>query len=249
MIYIALTFWLLVIVLTAWGVHRLWSEMIPPRIVNAILLPGTLIAQLGHVLGLLITGATVTDTTLYGDSDSGNPRTTANPKPRIPVIGPVLIGMLPLLACATALFFVAAALGRPVLADLQTVKVGPTLPTTLAGFWQLLHDQITLVEAAVAAGMAADFTDWRTSLFVYLLICLTIRIAPLPGSLRGSLCAIVLLGVGAAAISSLFDIADPRVRQSWSILNLTVATLLFLMMATLVIRGLVALLRLIRQPA
>ena len=56
MIYFAVTFWLLVAVLTAWGVHQLWSGMLKPRTVNSILLPGTLVAQLGHVLGLLVTG-------------------------------------------------------------------------------------------------------------------------------------------------------------------------------------------------
>ena len=65
MVYAAFTFWLLVIVLTAWGVHRLWSGMVKPKVLNTVLLPGTLVAQIGHVLGLLVTGATVTNTTLY----------------------------------------------------------------------------------------------------------------------------------------------------------------------------------------
>ncbi|MCH8310314.1 MAG: hypothetical protein IIB17_07450, partial [Chloroflexi bacterium] len=50
MLYIALTFWLVVIVLTAWGVRELWGGMIKPKIINTILLPGTLVAQVGHVL-------------------------------------------------------------------------------------------------------------------------------------------------------------------------------------------------------
>ena len=53
MLYAALTFWLLVVMFSAWGVHRLWSGLIKPRAVNFVLLPGTLVAQLGHVLGLL----------------------------------------------------------------------------------------------------------------------------------------------------------------------------------------------------
>ena len=52
MLYLALTFWLLVIVLTAWGVERLWSGMVRPKILNTVLLPGTLVAQIGLVLGL-----------------------------------------------------------------------------------------------------------------------------------------------------------------------------------------------------
>ena len=56
MLYAALTFWLLVIVFSAWGVHWLWSQMIKPRAVNTVLLPGTLVAQLGHVLGVAAHG-------------------------------------------------------------------------------------------------------------------------------------------------------------------------------------------------
>ena len=44
-LYAALTFWLLTVVLIAWGVHRLWCGMARPRVVNAVLLPGTLVAQ------------------------------------------------------------------------------------------------------------------------------------------------------------------------------------------------------------
>ena len=49
MLYAALTFWLLVIVFSAWGVYWLWGRLVKPRVVNTVLLPGTLVAQLGHV--------------------------------------------------------------------------------------------------------------------------------------------------------------------------------------------------------
>ena len=248
MLYIALTFWLLVIVLAAWGVHRLWSGMIKPKIFNTLLLPGTLVAQIGHVLGLLVTGATVSDTTLYKDDESGDPATTTNPQPRIPVIGPVIIGLLPLLACATAIFFVARQLGQAVLGHMPARVVGPALPTTMTGLWQFLRDQITLVESIVSAIAAADFTNWKTGLFVYLLVCLTIRIAPLQGNLRGALGAILVLGLGAAAITSLFDVADPRVQAGWAVLNLTVATLMLLLIVSLIIRGGVGLGHVLREP-
>lgn len=246
MTYAALTFWLLVTVLTAWGVHRLWSGMIQAKVLNTILLPGTLVAQLGHVLGLLVTGATVNNTTLYKDDDSGAPETTVNPQPRIPIVGPVIIGLLPLLACAIGIYFVARELGKPIMLLVRGSTVGPHLPTTLAGAWQLLRDQITLVESLVNAIQTADFNHWRAWAFLYLLTCLTVRIAPFPGNLRGALGAIVVLGIGAAAISSLTDVADPRVQTGWTVLNLTVATLLLLLILSLLVRGGVGLIQLLR---
>lgn len=247
--YIALTFWMLTIVLASWGVHQLWSGMIRAKVLNTILLPGTFVAQVGHVLGLLVTGATISNTTLFKDDESGAPETTPDPKPRIPVIGPVIIAMLPLLACGTAVFLLARQLGRSIVAAMPTGIVGPRLPTSLAGFWQTLHDQLTLAEAGVAAATSADFGSWKTWLFLYLMICLTVRMAPFPGTLRGSLGAILVLGIGGATISSLFDVADPRVQTGWAVMSLTVATLVLLLMMSLAVRGGVGLTRILRESA
>ena len=52
-----------------------------------------------------------------------------------------------------------------------------------------------------------------------------------------------------AALTSMFDLADPRVQSGWAVLNLTVATLLFLLMISLLIRGSVGLVQLLRQPS
>lgn len=249
MLYVAMTFWLLVIVLSAWGVHRLWSSLMKPRVVNTLLLPGTLVAQLGHVLGLLVTGATVSNTTLYKDDDSGDPETTQDPRPRIPVIGPVIIGMLPLLACACAIFFVARYFGQSVIPGVAVQAVSKTLPTTLPGWWQLMRDLVSLVESMVEATSHALPGTWTLWAFIYLLICLTVRMAPFPGNFRGSLGAIVLLGVIAAIISSFMDSLPTYIEAGWIVLTLTVGTLALLLLVSATIRGLVALGKLLAQNA
>ena len=222
--------------------------MIRPKAFNIALLPGTLVAQIGHVLGLLVTGATITNTSLLMDDESGEPRTTRDGHPKIPVIGPIIIGLLPLLACATGIYFLTRLLGHTVMTNMRAHVVGPSLPISMAGIWQLLRDQITLVEAMVAATTAANFGSWKTWVFLYLLVCLAVRIAPLRANLRGSLAAIVVLGIAAATITSLFDMADPRVQSGWAVLNLTVATLLLLLLISLVIRGGVGLVQILREP-
>lgn len=246
MIYAAMTFWMLLVVLMAWGVHRLWAGMIKPKVFNTLLLPGTLAAQTGHVLGLLVTGATIRNTTLIKDDESGEPETTPDPEPRIPVIGPVIIAMLPLLACAAGIFLVTKFVANPFSPSLQSAA-DATFPMSLADVWELLRKLITLAESAVASLRGGDFTGWRYWVFVYLMICLTIRMAPFPGYLRGSLGAIVVLGVGAALITSLLDVADPRVVQGWALLNAVVATLLLLLLASLLVRGTVGLVRVLRS--
>jgi len=243
MLYAAMTFWLVTIVMSAWGVHRIWCGLSKPRVVNIILLPGTLVAQLGHVLGLLITGATVNDTTLYKDDETGEPGTTQDARPRIPVIGPMAIGLLPLLACTVAIFFVARYLGETVLTGMQGHRAATVLPTSVAAFWQFLRDGVTLVEALVDAVIVAWPGRWPLWLFLYLMVCLPVRMAPFPGYLRGSLGAIVLLGLISAGLGLLIESLPGVVERGWATLSLTAATVLFLLLVTALVRGAVSLVK------
>lgn len=237
MLYAALTFWILVAVLLAWSVRELLLGLAKPRILNALLLPGTLVGLVGHVLGLLITGATVRDTALFKDDESGEPATTSDPKPRIPIVGPIIIAMLPLLACAAAIHASTKYLGRGVASRMKTDIIGPVLPTTLGGFWQMLRDLISLTESVLLGILRADLTFWPNLLFVYLLVCLAIRMAPFPGTMRGALGAILLLGGAAAITTSLFAFDAPAVATGWRVLNLTVGCLLLLTLMALLLRG------------
>jgi len=249
MLYAALTFWLFTVVFAAWGVRKLWSGMIQPKVFNSVLLPGTLIGLLGHVVGLLITGATIRETTLFKDDDTGEPEATTDPKPRIPVLGHVIIGLLPLLTCGAGVFVTAKYLGGSAVTQINDDVVGPRLPTSVDGFWQMLRDQITLMESTASAIAGANFRDWKTIAFLYLLVCLVVRMAPFPGNLRGALGAILILGIGGGVVSSVFDLADPRVQTGWSVLNLTVAMLLLLLLASLILRGFTGLISVVRNNA
>ena len=243
MLYVAMTLWLMMIVLSAWGVHRLWSGMVRPRIINMLLLPGTLVAQLGHVLGLLLTGATVNDTTLFKDDEGGEPGATRNAQPRIPVVGHLVIGSLPLLACVLTVILITHYLGQGVLGAMADRQVATLLPDSAAAMWTLLRDQIGLAESLVNATTAALPGTWELWLFLYLMICLTVRMAPLPGNLRGSLGAIVLLGLLSGLVGLMTEAVPRYILAGWQTLTLTVATLTVLLMATALIRGSVGLVR------
>ena len=215
MLYAAMTFWLVTAVLSAWGVQQLWRGMVAPRVVNAVLLPGTLVAQLGHVLGLLITGATVNNATLYKRDESGEPATTRDPKPHIPLLGPALIALLPLVACAAAFLALTHFLGGRVAAGLSAAGLARSLPTSVAGVWNLLRDQVSLVESLVNTIRTAPLGHWQTWLFAYLAVCLTVRLSPFPGSLRATLGAVLGLGAAVAAVGAFTDAAAAAVDRWW----------------------------------
>jgi len=250
MLYAALTFWLLVIVFSAWGVHWLWSGMVKPRVVNTVLLPGTLVAQLGHVLGLLITGNSVQNAALMGDDEKGAPQADSPQQQRIPVIGPVIIGLLPLLACAVWLYIAAKYWGQSVLGPLgdgAALAVPQALPTKLAEVWNLMRNCITAIENMLNAILAADLTQWRTALFLYLAVCLTVRMTPFEGNRRGAVGAIALSGLTIAILAAITKQVDAFVLSSWPILSFAVGMLLFLLLVSSLISGIVGLIKVLAK--
>lgn len=238
MLYAAATMWLMLIVLLAWGVHHLWSTLVKPKVVNSILLPGTLVAQLGHVFGLLVTGGTVNNTALMTDDESGAPQTATDAKPRVPVIGPIVVALLPMIALGTATYQSVRWVGGPTMSFMPVEPfIAPAVPTSLALFWDQLRDLITLSERTVAALRQVPLLDWHNALFVYLLICMSVRMAPIPGNLRGHLGAVLLTGILAAVVGTIVPSVPESLNRSWPIVTLTIATLVLLLMASLLIRG------------
>ena len=237
MLYATMTFWMLVIVFLAHGIYTLWTNLAKPRVINTVLLPGTLIAQLGHIVGLLITGGTVQDTTLIKDNKTAEPTTTPDPQPKIPVVGPIVVAMLPLLSCGFFVHLVLQTLGANIQTTAGEFLVRETLPKNLPEFWDLLRHTITVVEHITAAILNSNFHQWETWAFVYLIICLTVRMAPLPGSQRGAIGAILVLGALAAVIGLATQIPQEKIHQVWNLLSFSVAVLLFLMIVTLVVYG------------
>ena len=249
MLYAAMTFWLLVVIFCAWGTLKLYTGLVPPRVVNSVLLPGTFVAQVGRVLGLLATGGTINDTALIRDDGSGEPKTPPNPETRIPVLGPIVVALLPLIACAAAVFAVAWWQGHDMLVAIGQHPVTERLPTSFAAGWQLLRDLLSHAELFLAEIARLDFAAWQTWLFLYLLICFTVRMAPLEGNLRGAVGATLLLGLLAALVGKFLPTGHDVILSGAPILSFAVAVLSVLLLISLAVRGSVALFRLLANGA
>ena len=61
------------------------------------------------------------------------------------------------------------------------------------------------MEQLLAGLMHGDLPNWSTALFIYLAICLTVRMAPFEGNRRGTLGAIVLAGIVIGILGSLLS--------------------------------------------
>jgi hypothetical protein len=196
-----------------------------------------------------VTGGTVNNTTLYKDDETAAPEQTTDAKPRVPVIGPVIVGMLPILACAAAMYFVSDYFGGPLAAEMRRETVSDTLPKSIAGGFGLIRGLVTQAERTLSAPLDADLGDWRVWLFLYLIVCLTVRMAPFPGNLRGSLGAILVLGLLTALAANFAPAVNDKIHEGWPTLSLAVGTLALLLLISLLVRGGVGLAKLLHANA
>ncbi len=240
MIYAAASVWLTIVVLLAWGVHGAWSGILKPKTVNGVLLPGTLVAQLGFIVGLLITGGTINNASLMKDDERGSSGPEARPQPKIPVIGPVIVAVLPMAALGIMLYLLVTRLGMPILEQMPKDQIATELPPALSAFWDQLRALITLAEGTLNALRTTDAVPWRLALFVYLMVCFTVRMAPLPGNICGHAGAIVVLGVVAWLTGTVTTGLPEAILSLWPILSLVVGWLLLLLMISLLVRGIVS---------
>lgn len=255
MVYVEFVIWLLLIVFCGIGVYRLWTRMVRPAWVNWLLLPATVVSEMAYIFGCLITGGEIRRAKLLNsskDGESSEPTTEAAPRWRF--VGPVVAALLAICACGAAIGLADWLLGEPVMkefgfADRLAYPDGASSPSGWEALWLRLGDQLRLLRRMCETFVRLDWLNWRVPLFVYLSICLSVRLTPVRRDLRATLGAAgVLAGaiVLIAAASTRFDQLLAAVRP---ILTYVWGMLLLLLAASLVLRGAVALVRILSGKA
>ncbi len=238
MLFITTTFWMLAIVFVAYGIFELWAGMVRPRIINLVLLPGTIVAQLGHITGVLMTGGTMDDVkNLIATDIEGSP--TQKEKKGSSLLVSIIVAMVPMVACGLAIYMIMTLshTGWAMLSAAGTHLASETLPTDLPTFWAWLHDSLKLVEDVTQAIFSSDYNQLESWFFLYLLTCLTVRLAPLPGTQRGAVLAILILGTFAGLMGLFSGMPEETIQRAWHLGSFLIATLLFLMIVSLAFRG------------
>jgi hypothetical protein len=251
-LYAALALWLFVILFAAWGAQSLLARVVSPRALNWLLLPGTFVATVGHVVGLLLTGNEVRGTVLMADDPQGAPRSEPPPRQRVPVIGPLVVGLLPLVLCAAGVKIAASLLGTDVIGRAVTwsdanMSLWTTLPDSPAAFWKLLRDTVSAMEQTTLVIHKTDLWRWQTLLFLYLAVCLTVRMAPFAGHRRGAVTAVALTSALVALAGWLSTKVRDGVLESWRLLSFVVGLLLLVLLAALLLNAVVGVVQLLRK--
>ena len=258
MIYAAFTMWLVFTVFAGIGVYRMWAALGKPSQVNCALLPGTLVSQMAYIFGCLITGGEIKNAKMVpdrGDSGGGAPQTSDSP--RLKVVGPLVASLMSLAACGAAILLVHAALGKPVIdsftqeapgslfSEATRTELPKALPRSWDAGWKLAADQVHLVKHTCETWWEMDWKNWRVVLFVYLAICLAVRLGPVSRPIRPTLCAVCAIAGAIAIIGAIDKDFINLMDDIWPLLTYVWASLLSLLAGTLVVLGAVTMWRIV----
>lgn len=250
-IYAAFTVWLFGIVFLAMGCYSLLTRLVPPAWVNWALLPGTIVSEMAYIFGCLITGGEIHRAKIMpqgGEGKGDTPGTEA--ASRLGIVGPIIAAWICIVACGAVIIVAHNYLGQPVMQKFESDATSPDkvylsqeLPASVEGFWAQMHKQLDLLHHTCSTWGRLNWSDWHVLVFVYLALCLAVRLAPAGRPLRATLGAAVLVAAmiaGAGAVSVSFT---GLIEQLWTLLTYVWCVLLFLLAVTLLLHGLVALAR------
>lgn len=248
MIYAAFTVWLLLILFMGMGVYSLWTSITRPLWINWALLPGTVVSEMAYIFGCLITGGEIKRAKLLDSGSSGGkggaaPATQA--APRLKVAGPIIASLLAIVGCGAAILVADACLGETVIATFAPPKQATSLPHALPdsweAFWTQAKNQLQLVKRFCETLTEIDWKNWRVPLFVYAALCLSVRLSPAGRPIRPTLAAVVVIAAAIALTGAIWKKFANLMQDIWPLLSYVWATLLFLLLATLILKGLLAL--------
>ncbi|MCP4376134.1 MAG: hypothetical protein GY794_08185 [bacterium] len=255
MIYAAFTMWLVFTVFAGIGVYRMWAALGKPAHVNCALLPGTLVSQMAYIFGCLITGGEIKNAKMVPDrKDSGGGAPQTSDSPRLKVVGPLVASFMSLVACGGAILAVHSAMGKPVIERFggdgggyffneTTTGLPKDLPRSWEEGWKLVSDQVHLVKHTCETWWDLEWSNWRVALFVYLAICLAVRLGPVSRPIRPTLGAVCIIAGVIAIIGAVDKNFVNLIDKIWPLLTYVWASLLTMLFGTLVVLGLAALWR------
>jgi len=258
MIYAAFTMWLVLTVFAGIGVYRMWAALGKPAQVNWALLPGTLVSQMAYIFGCLITGGEIKNAKMVpakGDSGGGAPQTSDSP--RLKVVGPLVSSLMALVACGAAILAVDKVLGKPVMDRFGAGGGGASYTSSTEGGlpkappkswdqgWTMIAGQVGLVKHTCETWWDLEWKKWRVALFVYLAICLAVRLGPVSRPIRPTLAAVCAIAGVIAIIGAIDKDFTNLIDDVWPLLTYVWATLLTLLTGTLAILGAVAMWRIL----
>ncbi len=251
MIYAAFSVWLLGIIFLGMAVYSLLTRLTKPVVIHWALLPGTIVSEMAYIFGCLITGGEIRRAKIMPEGGEGKGDGAATEaEPKLKFVGPVIAAIIAIAACGAAIVAAHHYLGDPVIqkfeadpARIISAQLPKVLPTSMEAFWDQMEWQITLLHRTTNTWGRLNWTDWHVPLFVYLALCLAVRMAPAGRPMRATLAAVIILAGIIAGLGALSAKMSSAIQDLWPLLTYIWCTLLFLLVVVAIIHGIVGLVR------
>jgi len=255
-IYIWFVIWMFLLLAMAAGAYALLARLMSPAAVQWLLLPGTIVSEVAYMFGMLITGGEIRRRVLP-DASGGGAAPSGGGKYQW--LGETVASLLSVVAVAVVLVTMWTLLDKPVigkfigvgitqrvaLAPLDSrIRSGPSSAGDVADIiWDQAHNQVSLLRRLAGTLTELDWFAWRTPLFVYLTLCLSIRLWPSRRPIRPTLLAVVILAGVIAAVGAIWNRFESLLEDIWPLLTYVWTSLLLALVLTLLITGVVMLVR------
>ncbi|MDD1694627.1 MAG: M50 family metallopeptidase [Methanoregula sp.] len=174
----------IVVMLISTMLDHLWAQVLPMRIFYYLVrAPGVVVHECSHMLGCLLTGATITNVVLF--SKEGGSVTYTRPK--LPILGDVIISSAPLFCIPLFLtgltWCFSAYLGCTFPQFPVSIDSAGTLHTLGAGIVELFSQNLVTA-----------FHPWFL-LYLYLTLSLVLSVAPSRQDIRNAAVGLVLIAL------------------------------------------------------
>jgi hypothetical protein len=172
----------IVVMLISTMLDHLWAQVSPLRIFYyAIRAPGVIVHECSHILGCILTGAAITDVVFFS-KEGGSVSYT---RPKIPLIGDVIISSAPLFCIPLALVGLTWCFSQFLGCTFPVFPVSIDSATTL-------HDLGTGIVALFTLNLVDAFHPWFL-LYLYFTLSLVLSVAPSTQDIRNAAIGIVLI--------------------------------------------------------
>jgi hypothetical protein len=172
----------IVVLLLSLMLDYLWALVLPARFIYYILrFPGVVVHECSHILGCILTGAAIQKVVLF--SEGGGSVTYT--RPRIPILGNVIISTAPVFCIPLVLAGCTWAFGQ------YLGCIFPVFPFPLDSI-NLLGGVVTGIFGMFEANLVTVFNPWFL-LYLYLTLSLVLSVAPSHQDLKNAAAGIVLI--------------------------------------------------------
>ena len=185
-IYLAFSFSFIGIIVVSLCIRNLWDKYGNAKVINWFLLPGAIVKGFSYSLSCLITGTTIKQLSIYGES-----REIVYDKPNVRGVFDFIIALSPLFGCGFAIVLISVFIESP-------IKIKETLPNEIAfsadSMMEYMKNYIDTVWLSFNSFRETGFSTLRSAVCILFSIIFTVSMAPRRQEIKFLVPGLIILG-------------------------------------------------------